>query len=205
MNFIFKRSFWAMLTVYMSVLLVIVMVASGILQDYTKVINNTLGLKGYRVETINTDGEDEDLEYFKSQLVKKDENGNIIYITEDSGYIHQAYDDEALRAAAINKAMQVQREGTTILWNSDSSGLPLSEGDKVSLFSQSTVSWGYSGGGSGAAYKGNDMKTALTNSGLSINKTLWNFYKNSGYSRVGMTTMNEVPWAAYTWRFCRVR
>ena len=197
MKFLFKRSFWALLTVYMSVILIIVMVASNILTDYTKVINTALGLKGYRIQTIDN-GESEDLEYFTSNYVKKDENGNIIYTTDENGYTHQVYDDVALREAAIAKAMEVQREGTTILWNSDNNGLPLSEGAKVSLFSQSTVSWGYSGGGSGAASAGSNMRAALTNAGLEVNRTLWDFYKNSGYSRVGMMTMNEVPWSAYT-------
>ena len=197
MKFLIKRSFWTMLTLYMSIILVIVMVASNILEGYTKVINNTLGLTGYRIQTVN-DGEEEELEYFKSKYVKKDANGNIIYETDESGYIHQVYDDDALRAAAINKAKQVQREGTTILWNSSDNGLPLSDGAKVSLFSQSTVSWGYSGGGSGAAYTGSNMRGAFTEAGLEVNRTLWDFYKNSGYSRVGMMTMNEVPWSAYT-------
>ena len=198
MKFLFKKSFWAMLTVYMAIILVIVMVASNIMADYTKVINNTLGLTGYRIQTINDGDEAEDLEYFKSKYVKVDENGNIIYVTDESGYVHQAYDDVALREAAIAKAKQVQREGTTILWNSDDNGLPLFEGAKVSLFSQSTVSWGYSGGGSGAAYTGSNMRGAFTDAGMEVNRTLWDFYKNSGYSRVGMMTMNEVPWSAYT-------
>ena len=137
MKFLIKRSFWAMLTAYMSIILIIVMVASSILEDYTKVINNTLGLTGYRIQTIDDGGEAEDLEYFKSKYVKRDENGNVIYATDENGYVHQVYDDDTLRAAAIAKAKQVQREGTTILWNSSDNGLPLFEGAKVSLFSQS--------------------------------------------------------------------
>ena len=123
-----------MLTVYMALWLVVVNVAGDILNSYEQVINNALGLTGYRTETIVTEGED--LEYFKSEFVKKDENGNIVYITDENGYVHQAYDDVALREAAIAAARQVQREGTTILWNSIDSGLPLSEGDKVSVFSR---------------------------------------------------------------------
>ena len=200
MKFLFKRSFWAMITIYVSILLVISMVAGSIMNDYSKVINNALGLKGYRIETTETD-EEEDLEYFKSQFVKRDENGEIIYVVDENGYVRQAYDDDALREAAIDKAMQVQREGTTILWNSSDNGLPLEKGDKVSLFSKSSVSWGYSGGGSGAANKGDDMKTAFTKAGLEVNSTLWDFYKKGpgkDYNRVGMIEMNEVPWEVYT-------
>ncbi len=194
-----KRSFWAMLTVYMALWLVIVNIAGDILNSYEQVINNALGLTGYRTETIVTEGED--LEYFKSEFVKKDENGNVIYITDENGYVHQAYDDEALRAAAIDAARQVQREGTTILWNSPDTGLPLSEGDKVSVFSRSSVAWGYSGGGSSVSYKGDSVKTVLTDVGLSVNTKLWDFYNNgagSSYVREGMIKMNEVPWSVYT-------
>ncbi len=183
----------------MALWLVVVNIAGTVLNSYEQVINNALGLSGYRTETIVTEGED--LEYFKSEFVKKDENGNVIYITDENGYVHAAYDDEALRATAIDAARQLQREGTTILWNSDDSGLPLSKGDKVSLFSRSSVAWGYSGGGSSVAYKGDDMKTVLTGVGLSVNTKLWDFYKNgagSSYVREGMIKMNEVPWNVYT-------
>ena len=188
-----------MLTIYMALWLVIVNVAGDILNSYEQVINNALGLTGYRTETIVTEGED--LEYFKSEFVKKDENGNVVLVTDENGYTHQAYDDVALREAAIAAARQVQREGTTILWNSVDSGLPLAEGNKVSVFSRSSVAWGYSGGGSSVAYKGDNMKTVLTNSGLSINTTLWDFYNKgagSSYVREGMLKMNEVPWSVYT-------
>ena len=194
-----KRSFWVMATVYVAIWLVIVNVAGSILNSYEQVINNALGLKGYRVETNVAEGED--VEYFKSEFVKRDENGNIIYYTDENGIVRQAYDDEALREAAIAAARQVQREGSTILWNSLSNGLPLEVGNKVSIFSRNSVSWGYSGGGSSASYKGDSMKTVLTDVGLSVNTTLWDFYnkgEGSSYVREGMIKMNEVPWSVYT-------
>ncbi len=195
---IFKKSFWALLTVYMSLWLVIVMVAGSILEDYKMLINNTLGLPGYRVENVATG--DEDLEHFKSKFVKKDANGNVIYVTDANGYVHEAYDDDALLKAGIEKAMQVQREGTTILWNSDDNGLPLSAGNKVSLFSHSSVAWGYSGGGSGQAVKGDNMKDALTKAGLSVNGTLWDFYSKGAGKDYGRDPLNinEVPWDLYS-------
>lgn len=201
MSIFTKKSAWALLSVYMCLWLVIVMVAGGILDGYKNVINATLGLTGYRTETIVTEGED--LEYFKSNFVQRDEDGNVIYTTDEDGYVHELYDDVALRAAALEKANQVQREGTTILWNSDKNGLPLSEGDKVSLFSHSTVDWVYSGGGSGGARTSgaSDMKKALTNAGLSVNNTLWDFYKSGAgkdYIRTDRFTINEVPWSKYT-------
>ena len=70
-----KRSFWAMATVYVAIWLVVVTVAGNILNSYEQVINNALGLKGYRVEANVIEGED--VEYFKSEYVKKYENGKI--------------------------------------------------------------------------------------------------------------------------------
>ena len=202
MKMFLKRSFWAMLTVYLALWLVIAMVAGVILEDYKNVINGSLGLTGYRTETIDT-GVEEDLEYFKSKYVQYDADGNILYVTDENGYTHQVYDDVALRQAAIEKAYQVQREGSTILWNNADNGLPLAQGNKVSLFSHSSVAWVHSGFGSGRANTSgsNDMKKALTNAGLSVNDTLWNFYKSGAgkdYVRDGRYLINEVPWSKYT-------
>lgn len=196
-----KKSFWAMLSIYMCLWLAISVVAGTVLDSYKNVINATLGLTGYRTETITTEGED--LEYFKSNYVKYNEDGTIQYVTDEDGYTHQVYDDASLRNDALAKADQVQREGTTILWNSVETGLPLEKGDKVSLFSRSTVDWVYSGGGSGNARTNgaSDMKKALTNAGLSVNTTLWDFYKSGvgkDYVRVARFSMNEVPWSKYT-------
>ena len=199
MNFLLKKSFWALLTVYSTLILVIVMVAGNILNDYSVVINNALNIKDYEIITEVTEGED--LEYFKSNYVKKDESGNPILVTDENGYVHQVYDDVALREDVVAKALEVQRQGSTILWNSLDNGLPLAVGDKVSLFSRSSVSWGYSGGGSGKATAGDNMKTAFTKAGLEVNEALWNFYSKgpgADYVRVGMTKMNEVPWSVYT-------
>ena len=179
MKMFLKRSFWAMLTVYLALWLVISLVAGVILEDYKDVINASLGLTGFRTETINT-GVEEDLEYFKSNYIQVDENGDPIYVIDENGYKHQVYDDIALKADAVQKAYQVQREGSTILWNNADNGLPLAEGDKVSLFSHSSADWVYSGFGSGIANTtgSSNMNKALTNAGLSVNKTLWDFYRS---------------------------
>ena len=201
MGILRKKSTWALLSVYMCIWLIIAIGAGNILDGYKNVINATLGLSGYRTETIVTEGED--LEYFKSNYVQYDEEKNILYTTDENGYVHQVYDDISLRAAALEKANQVQREGTTILWNTSDIGLPLEKGDKVSLFSHSSVDWVYSGGGSGGARTSGaaDMKKALTNAGLSVNETLWNFYKTGAgkdYVRTDRFAINEVPWSKYT-------
>lgn len=73
---------------------------------------------------------------------------------------------------------QVQREGTTILWNNKN----------VSLFSQSSCNFVISGSGSGWAMNKytdsqyvNDFKQALEQEDFQVNSTLWNFYKSDCY------------------------
>ena len=202
MKIFYKRSIWVMLTVYLILWLIVTLVAGSVLESYKKVINTTLGLTGFRMETIDPEGmKNADLEYYKSAYVKS-EDGEILYETdEETGYRHSVYDDEALHLADVATADRIQREGSTLLWNSDSNGLPLSGNAKVSLFSRSSVSWGYSGGGSGAARQGVDMKQAMAAAGVQVNPDLWDFYDTgagSAYERVGMYTMNEVPWSEYT-------
>ncbi|MBR1891277.1 MAG: glycoside hydrolase family 3 C-terminal domain-containing protein [Clostridia bacterium] len=201
MKIFYKKSVWVLISIYVSIWLVIALVAGVILDGYKRKVNSALGLSGYRTETIG-DGT-EDTEYFKSEFVQKDANGQPLYTTDTNGYKHQVYDDAALRNAAIAKADQVQREGTTILWNSDANGLPLAKGNKVSVFSHSSVDWVYSGGGSGYAYvKGAaNVKQAFTSAGLGVNDALWNFYESGdgkSYTRTARYTMNEVPWSKYT-------
>lgn len=196
-----KKSVWVLLSSYLCLWLVVALVAGSILESYKGVLNATLGLTGYRTETVSA--EDGDYEYFKSNFVQTDEEGNILYKTDADGYVHQVYDDVALREAALEKANQVQREGTTILWNSETNGLPLEKNDKVSLFSHSSVDWVYSGGGSGGARVNgaSDMKEALTAAGLEVNPTLWSFYTTGAgkdYVRTARFLINEVPWSKYT-------
>ena len=206
MRILYRRSVWLMVTIYMALWLAVMLVGGVILESFKDTINASLGLTGFRTES--TSNEDEDLEYFKSDYVKTDAQGNPLTTTSGS-YEHQVYDSASLRQAALEKADQVQREGTTILWN-ENNGLPLAKGNKVSLFSHSTVDWAHSGTGSGRAQlsggktAARNMQQSLNNAGLSVNGTLWNFYKSgagsgSTYTRdVDAWQMNEVPWSVYT-------
>ena len=92
------------------------------------------------------------------------------------------------------------------------SALPLSQGDKVSTLSSSSVNLVYGGTGSGNvdASKADDLKAALEKSGFVVNPTLWDFYKTgegSKYDRsasagespvlAGQCTIDEVPMDVY--------
>ena len=205
MKIFLKKSLWVMLSIYLALWFVVSCVAGVVLDGFKNVINSALGLTGYRTETLVTD-ENEDLLYFKSDFFKTDSDDNPIYTLDAKGFKRQSYDDAALKAAALKKADQVQREGTTILWNkatgSSVEGLPLAKNSKVSLFSHSSVAWVQSGGGSGNAnVQGANLKTALTNAGLKVNTTLWDFYTTGAgkdYTRTDRWYMNDVPWSKYT-------
>ena len=204
---IFKRSVWACLTIYLAIWLCIAITANIVTASYRKTINNTLGLRGYT--TVNKDSNaDEDLEYYKSSYVKKDANGNPLTVTDSNGYKHQVYDDAALRSDNIVKADSVQREGATLLWNKDidgNVGLPLAEGNKISLFSHSSVAYAHTASvtSSGKAYLGgvSNLKQATEKAGLVVNQALWDFYdtgEGSSFVRTDFSKVNEVPWNRYT-------
>lgn len=197
-----KRSVWTMITIYLALWLTISIIAGVILDGYKNTINRALGLTGTKSETIVTD-KNEDTEYFKSNYVQKNADGSVKTVTDADGYTHQVYDDQALWNEDVKKADQVQREGTTILWNSSTNGLPLAKGNKVSLFSHSSVDYVYSSDGSGMSNTvgAPTMKSALTAAGLSVNNTLWNFYSTGAgksYTRLARYNMNDVPWSKYT-------
>ena len=129
---------------------------------------------------------------------------------EDSEAIYYENDfetEEERNAVGYELVKQVEAEGAALLMNANGA-LPLAEGSKVSLFSTSTVNLVYGGTGSANvdASKALDLRTACEMSGLSVNTTLWDFYKtgdgaqyvrnNGGFS--GGETINEAPWSAYT-------
>lgn len=201
MGKILKKPLWIVLTILFLLLFVTIMIGGSIANNFKRTINNYFQLDNFRTETVPTeDGEKVDSEYFKSNYVQTEEDGTVKTVEED-GYTHQLYDDVTLWSDDVERAHQVQREGTTILWNNG--GLPIAEKSKVSLFSHSSVDFVYSGWGSGEASTSGapNMLTALGNAGLTVNYTLWQFYKTGegkNYPRTESSKVNEVPWDKYT-------
>ena len=203
---LFRKRIWIPTTSVLGFFTLVLTIGTPIAEQYRNTLNTEIfNLESTRIERDET--ADADLEYYKSHYVKKDENGNPLYVTDASGYKHQVYDDEALFNQDQIKAKQVQREGTTILWN-NKNAFPLSESQKLSLFSQSSCNIVLSGSGSGWAMNKytdsqpiNDFKQALEQVGYSVNSTLWNFYKSGdgkSYRRSDTFKINEVPWNKYT-------
>ena len=106
-------------------------------------------------------------------------------------------------------AEQVEAEGAVLLYNKDRA-LPLENGMKVSLLSNSSVSPIYGGTGSGNidASEAESFRDTLEDLGIHVNEPLWDFYEEgpgSIYKRedVGMIAetsqvVTEVPWDKYT-------
>lgn len=180
---------WSVLTSISAILMIVVLIATPIANAYATVINIYLGTSSYKVET----GEvDEDTTRFASKFSSTEEM--------------VAYEQELCK--------QVEGEGAVLLLNRNNA-LPLAAGANVSAFSRNSTDLVYGGTGSGRVELASapTLKSALTDSGLHINETLWNFYSSDNirekYARIdpssiywddylnstGAYLVNEVPWA----------
>lgn len=133
------------------------------------------------------------------ELVNEDENAKYFLPDFDS-------EEESLEYG-LTIAKQVEAEGATLLLNRGMA-LPLEEGAKISLFSNSCVNPVYGGTGSGNidASTALSFKDAFKQSGIEVNETLWNFYlgedikkyarKNGDFTNAA--SVGEVPWDVYT-------
>ena len=142
--------------------------------------------------------------YF-GHTTSKVENGNDSAIYYESDYAS----DEDLYQAGLEMCETVEGEGLVLLKNEDDA-LPLGEGMKVSLFSESSVDLIYGGTGSGSVdtSTAKDLKTVFEDVGYEVNGTLWDFYKGNHetYSRSNPSifasqnnfAINECPVSEYT-------
>ncbi len=133
-------------------------------------------------------------------------------------YYTSEYEVEADRnARGYELVKQVEAEGAALLTN-ENNALPLSQGNKVSLFSTSSVNIVYGGTGSANvdASKANNLKQALELAGFEVNQTLWDFYETGAaaeYTRgnagavvqdsatasgYGSAEIVEAPWELYS-------
>lgn len=188
---------WVILTAVMAVLLVLVSVGTSVAFHFSNAINSFFNCTTYVIEN-NSIGEDTDMEYYKSDFVQKDADGNPVYKTESNGYKHQVYDDAALSLHNYRKAEEAAAEGITLLWNNDAA-LPLSKNAKISCFSRSSTDPLYGGGGSGVANPGGtiDFVTAMSTAGIATNPKLNAFYSKQPTRKTTSFEpflMNETKW-----------
>ena len=133
--------------------------------------------------------------------------------SENSEYFTSSYDSqEELFAASSALSEEIEQEGMFLLKN-DGNALPLGEGQRISLFSESSVDMLYSGTGSGQVSTEGvpTLREAFESVGYTVNDTLWNFYEgnHAQYTRErmswtpfenaqGVYRINECPASEYT-------
>ena len=173
---------WKGLTVFTAVLMVVCMIATFALGLFDNTISIFIGGNFWELEN-----KDENAMYFTSDFKTKEEK--IVY--------------ENMLGELV------EAEGATLLMNKNNA-LPLSKGDKISTFSNSSVNLVYGGTGSGSidAATAANLKGALADSGFKVNEKLWDFYltgKGSKYNRTDSSledksaaSTGEVPWEVYT-------
>ena len=193
-----RKLLWKILTAVFALLLAVSVVATPIAIHYATVINWALGVVPYR--TIKSDTTD-DVVYFPSEFVKTGADGKALL--DKSG--NEVYDDVALVKAGQELCREVTAEGIALIMNDGL--LPLSQGTKVGLFSQSTVNLLTSGTGSGSTASTGQYTffTSMEHAGLVPNEALWKFYSEGAgkdYVRSGPSItrpadylINEVNWS----------
>jgi len=183
-----KVALWSGLTAVSAVLTAAAMVATFVVAPtYETTINVATNASTYRIIKGETE---EDTNYFTSSFASDEER--------------ESYEEEL---CAI-----VESEGAALLKN-DNSALPLASGAKVSLFARGSVDLMYGGTGSGAVDTSSapTLKDALEAQGITVNQTLWDWYKSdsvaSKYSRLTPESIadqlaansdygvNEAPWS----------
>ena len=134
----------------------------------------------------------------ETSRVEEDENA----AEQNTEYYSSSYNSVSeVQKSAEEMIVEVMEEGATLLKN-ENYALPLSSGDKVSLYSVSSVDPVITGTGSSGSsnilpndnFTATDFKTAFENVGLKVNSSLWNFYNSnkSTYAR-----KKSGSWGAY--------
>ena len=180
-----KRSkiiLWSILTFVFLILFVGMLVGTWFADHYSNTINGYLGVQTFKI--VDVDENTIDSRYFKSD-----------YINGDS------FDYNALWDAANGVCLTVAEEGAVLLWN-ESDALPLKGSEAVSLFGQRSVDWAYvTSGSAGTDTEGStNLRTAMSDVGFDVNRTLWAFYDTgagSSYRGENCRSINEVPWSVY--------
>lgn len=181
-----NKAFAGIWSAVIAVVVVVMIVANLVAISYTSIISTFLGHDTYRVEQL---GEG----------------------TGDSQYFKSGYSSpEELVEASTELGKRIQAEGMVLLMN-ENSALPLGQGQRISLFSESSVDLIYGGTGSGAIDTSTmpTLKEAFESIGYTVNPTLWDFYQGNHeqYSRVIPSNLpgvdhayfvNECPVSAYT-------
>lgn len=174
-----KTGLWKWLSIISAPVAIIMIVAIVLLSTFDNTVAAFVGGTFWQLEN-----EDEHAAYYQSDFATAEE----------------------MAAYGIELCELVEAEGAALLMN-ENNALPLEKGSKVSLFSDSSVNIVYGGTGSGNidASTANTLNGALTNAGLEVNDTLWNYYLSeevAQYARfdgdyTSGASVGEIPWSVY--------
>lgn len=175
-----NKLFRAILIPIMVIVLLTTIIANAVAINYRGLISTFFDHSTYKITDSN--GNTSTVSYFSSDFDTEQE------LTTHNGQL----------------ARTLEAEGLVLLKNNG--GLPMVKGQKVSIFSVSSVSMVLGGTGSGSVdtTTAPTLKDALEAAGLTVNPTLWSFYQEkseAGYQRSapnwqgGRFAINEVPWA----------
>lgn len=156
----FRRDVFSLLSVFSFIWFLILEIGTPYAKKYSSTINSIFNEQ----ETITIGGGNT---YFQSQFL--DENNKK--------------DDVAMRNNSMDITRKVDNEGTVLLWNKNNA-LPLSEGNKVSLFGIANLKYQIAGGGSGAIAASQPKNLADTletpvsegGAGFKVNRDIFNAY-----------------------------
>lgn len=185
-----RKGVWMGITSIMSFLTIIAVLATTVLQDYSGILNQYLGIATTQI--IEKEGENEDTIYYKSEFGE--------FTSENLKKV-----DEAAFEQTRNEA----REGSTLLKNSNDA-LPLGDDEtRVTLFGHASWNPLYRTYAAGSSLTTDpewttDLKEALEAEGFKINETLWNAYADDPAIRPadergkgGSATNTENPGSFY--------
>ena len=174
-----KITLWSVLSGVMLVLAIACIVGTFVAERYVSIINSFFNLPNYKI--VDKSNSDEDSQYFKSAFL--DENGQL--------------DEVACDEFVTNTSRRTAEEGAVLLWNHDNA-LPIEEESSVSLFGKSCVTPNYCVDGSGFVKVKDmqDMKSAFSDAGFSVNKQLYAKYEALNPSMAWCTAVGECGWSS---------
>ncbi len=128
---------------------------------------------------------------------------------EDTNYYPTRYNNLAELIPDTQKMGELAEAEGAVLLKNDNNALPLMTGNReVTLFGVTSTDPVYGGTGSGAVNTSTapSFKTAMEESGFTINEDVWNYYLNSEYGRYSESIpgggwgaaygyVNEAPWS----------
>lgn len=198
MKKLFSKTVWGILTGIFAVVFAAVLILTYVAKNFASAAINMMFGTSNMITVNDPDAEPQTFFETKYDFTV---NGENLY-KEDSRMIEEA-----------------EAAGAVLLWN-NSSALPLSGSEKLSLLGHASADIVECGTGSGYVetydYKTNSaatltMKQAFESRGFTVNPTLWNFYNSGAGSKYKMIDwkqwyctpwqqwlVNEVPQSAYT-------